>query len=341
MFGLDPVEGGGDLGDRLVVAGVGDAEDRDDPDGVLVDVRGELMGEQAGGAGLQRHLAQFHVEVAGELLPADLHRSADQVGAVGRLALGAAAGAPAPFEGEPAEHRGLAGAGGGAAGRGAAGRGVPQVGEDVDAARLDLGGLRVLVLVDHVLVDALAHQTAGAVVRPGGAEGGQVLGRVAVEQQFVVEQGVDDLGGRVLLRHPVLGQYLAAERGREHVGGEVCADVRAAVPRAGGSGGYVLHLVKCHIGTIRSRCPVPAGRRRGGSGRSGRPTASGRLRSVTLHIVVTYARRSCGRISSQQAIFPFGPLETVRTGRSPIWFSTQLIRRCPVPGPLVGRPAPR
>lgn len=195
VLGLDPVELGGDLGDGLVVAGVGDAEDGDDADGVLVDVLGELMGLQAGGVALDRDLAQFDVEVAGELLPADLDRTAHQVGAVGGQTLGAAALAPAPLEREPAEHGGLAGAGGRAARRGGAGGGVPQVGQDVDAAGLDLGGLRVLVLVDHVLVEADVHQAVYALVRPGGAEGGQVLRRVAVQEQLVAEQFVDDLGG--------------------------------------------------------------------------------------------------------------------------------------------------
>lgn len=237
MLGLDPVEFGGHLGDGLVVAGVGDAEDGDDPDGVLVDVLGELVGPQARGVGLDRDLAQFDVEVAGELLPADLDRPAHEVGPVGGEALGLAAGAPAEFEGEAAEHGGLAGSGGGAAGGRAAGRRVPQVGQDVDAAGLDLGRLRVLVLVDHVLVEALVHQAVHAVVGPGGAEGGQVLRRVAVEEELVAEQLVDHLGGRVVFGHPVLGEDLAAQGRREHV-------------RVGVGVAYVFRLMKSHVRTI-------------------------------------------------------------------------------------------
>ncbi|GAA3070789.1 hypothetical protein GCM10020254_13220 [Streptomyces goshikiensis] len=237
VLGLDPVEFGADLGDGFVVAAVGDAEDGDDADGVLVHVLGELVGPQAGGAGLQRDLAQLDVEVAGELVPADLYRAADEVGTVDGEAGGAAAFAPAPFEGEAAEHGRLAGAGGGAAGGRAAGGGVPEVGQDVDAAGFDLGRLRVLVLVDHVLVEALGHQAAHAVVGPGGAEGGQVLGRVAVEEELVVQELVDHLGGRVVLRHPVLGEDLATQRGSEHV-------------RVGVLGGYVLRLMQSHIRTI-------------------------------------------------------------------------------------------
>ncbi len=274
VLGLDPVEFRCDLGDGLVVAGVGDADDGDDADGVLVDVLGELMGAQAGGVGLERDRAQFDVEVAGELLPADLDGPAHQVGPVDGEALGLAAGAPAEFEGEAAEHGGLAGPGGGAAGGRTADRRVPQVGQDVDAAGLDLGGLRVLVLVDHVLVEALVHQPVYAVVGPGGAEGGQVLGRVAVEEELVAEQLVDHLGGRVIVGHPVLGEDLAAQRGREHV-------------RVGVTGGYVFRLMKSHIRTIGGRSPQgrlqPPPRRI----RAPTPRASGRLRGVILSIGAT------------------------------------------------------
>ncbi len=43
------------------------------------------------------------------------------------------------------------------AGRGASRR-MPQVGQDVDATPFQFGGLRVLILVDHVLAEALRHQ---------------------------------------------------------------------------------------------------------------------------------------------------------------------------------------
>ena len=74
-------------------------------------------------------------------------------------------------------------------------RRVPQVGEDRDAAPLELGGLRVLVLVDHVLVDALGHQLRGLRLHPRRDERGQVQPRAAVEQQLVVDQLVGDPGG--------------------------------------------------------------------------------------------------------------------------------------------------
>ena len=57
------------------------------------------------------HLAQLDVEVAGELVPADLHRPSDQVGPLGRLSGRSRALAPLPFQGQPGQHRRLARAG--------------------------------------------------------------------------------------------------------------------------------------------------------------------------------------------------------------------------------------
>ena len=62
---------------------------------------------------------------------------------------------------------------------------VPQVGQHVDAAPLELGRLGILVLVDQVLVDAEVHQLVDLRLLPGLAEGGQVLAGVAVEEQLV------------------------------------------------------------------------------------------------------------------------------------------------------------
>ena len=101
----------------------------------------------------------------------------------------------------PAEHRRLARAGRRAARRLVLIRGVPQAGQDVDAARLERRGLRVLVLVDHVLVEALGHQTLGLWLHPRRHERRHVEARVAVEHELVV----DDLV-RHVRRHLVLGE---------------------------------------------------------------------------------------------------------------------------------------
>ena len=104
----------------------------------------------------------------------------------------------------PAEHARLRRADRrGADGVGRLGR-VPQVGHHVDAAPLDLGGLRVLVLVDHVLVDRELHQPVDLGLLPGLAEGGQVLAGVAVEHDLVGDHLEGVLGRDLLLGEPVL-----------------------------------------------------------------------------------------------------------------------------------------
>ena len=160
-------------------------------------------GDRAGGLevedlALHRDRARLDIPVAAELLPADLDVGAHHQ--VGLADVQVAAGVadlllPAPLERHPGEHAGLAGAGGRTAGRVVRGRGVPQVGEDRHAAPLDLGGLRVLVLVDHVLVGALLHQGERLRLHPGRDEGGEVEPGAAVQQQLVLDQLVGDVGG--------------------------------------------------------------------------------------------------------------------------------------------------
>jgi hypothetical protein len=62
---------------------------------------------------------------------------------------------------------------------------MPEVGQHVDAAPLDLRGLRILVLVNHVLVDRQRHQGEKLRLGPRLAERGQVLAGVAIEHQLV------------------------------------------------------------------------------------------------------------------------------------------------------------
>ena len=72
--------------------------------------------------------------------------------------------------------------------------------------------LRILVLVDHVLVDRLAHQLAGFRFRPGRAERGQVLARIAVQLQLVMDQIVDRRGRRAACRQSIfLGRICPAD----------------------------------------------------------------------------------------------------------------------------------
>jgi hypothetical protein len=74
----------------------------------------------------------------------------------------------------------------------------------VDAALFDGRGLRVLILVYHVLVGRLLHELPDLGFDPGGAEGGEILLGVAIEDELIVDGLVDGL--RVLL---CLGELVA------------------------------------------------------------------------------------------------------------------------------------
>ncbi len=84
---------------------------------------------------------------------------------------------------------------------------MPQLGQHVNAAHLELGRLRILVLVDHVLVERLRHQPVRFGLHPRAAEGGQIEARAAVENQLVVDQMVGRAG-----RHALLGDGVARRR---------------------------------------------------------------------------------------------------------------------------------
>ena len=115
-------------------------------------------------------------------------------GRLGRLARGAARDLPAPFEREPAEHARLRRTDRRRADRRVRIGRVPQVGEDVEASLLDRRGLRVLVLVDHVLVERLHVELRRLRLHPRGDERREVLARVAVEEQLVVDDLIRRLG---------------------------------------------------------------------------------------------------------------------------------------------------
>ena len=77
-----------------------------------------------------------------------------------------ALGPPAPLGRHAAQHAGLRRPDGRAADGLPGLGGVPQVGQDLDAAALELGRLGVLVLVDEVLVDAEVHQLVDLAAPP-------------------------------------------------------------------------------------------------------------------------------------------------------------------------------
>jgi hypothetical protein len=83
---------------------------------------------------------------------------------------------------------------------------VPEVAQDPHAAALDLGGLRILVLVDHVLVGRGRHERGCVRRHPRGHEGREVEARAAVEQQLVGDQIVCHLAAHADLGQAVVRQ---------------------------------------------------------------------------------------------------------------------------------------
>ena len=76
----------------------------------------------------------------------------------------------------------------------------------MDAAFLYFGGLRIFVLVDHVLVDRVRHQLLDLILNPGRAEGREILARIPVQQKFVPDKGIGRTRFGSTFRHPKLGQ---------------------------------------------------------------------------------------------------------------------------------------
>ena len=102
-IGRELVQSGGDLFDRFEFACVRGPGDHHDADRVLVHRLGHLLGGDDVATLLHRQIARFDLEITAELLPDHLNVAAeDEVRCATRLLL-----APAPFEGEPAEHHGL------------------------------------------------------------------------------------------------------------------------------------------------------------------------------------------------------------------------------------------
>lgn len=201
--------------DQLIGAGEGEAEGGHHGDGVLIHPLQHLRRIDAVAAWIHRHLTQFHVPVTAELVPADLHRTGDQVGPVRGLVLRSAARAPAMQGRHAPEHAGLAGADGGGADRILMRLGVPEIGEHPHTAAFDLGSLRIFVLVDHVLADRQIHQLVQLLALPCLAEGGEVLPGIAIEEELIVHQLIHDIMTRFLL-----GEFIGGCNGGCLVGAE-------------------------------------------------------------------------------------------------------------------------
>ncbi len=78
----------------------------------------------------------------------------------------------------------------------------------MDTSPLHLGGLRIFVLVHQVLVDGEVHQLVNLGLLPRLAEGGQILTRVPIEQQFVLDGLESELGDGLLIWEVVFRERL-------------------------------------------------------------------------------------------------------------------------------------
>lgn len=67
---------------------------------------------------------------------------------------------------------------------------MPKVCKNVNASVVNLGSLRILILIYHVFVDGIGLQLFDFVLDPSGAEHREVLTRIAVKKKLVVHQRI-------------------------------------------------------------------------------------------------------------------------------------------------------
>ncbi len=182
----------------VVAAGVGDAQDADHGDGVVVNVLHALLGRHVQMIGVHGNLAHLDVPVTAELLPADLVAARDdEVRAVRRVdvdARGLRKRLPAEQRGQAAQHAGLRRAHRGGAHGLLVLVGVPQILDDTHAAVLQVGRHRVLVLVDGVLLQRVLHQFGSFGFHVSLDESAQVLVRVALGADVLADDLAGDTG---------------------------------------------------------------------------------------------------------------------------------------------------
>ena len=83
----------------------------------------------------------------------------------------------------------------------------------VDEPEFRLGGLRIFILVDHVLADGFVHQPVDLPFLERRTERGKIQPRIAVDHQFVVNQLIHEIRHLFLFRTPVLFRFLLQDAG--------------------------------------------------------------------------------------------------------------------------------
>lgn len=150
--------------DVLIVAGIRRAQDNGNANGIFIHQVHSLLRINRVPVRRAVDILLLNLKVARGLFPADLHGGGhDDVWLVGGLALGLALDLPAALHGQDAEHDGLGGPDAGRADAVAARRSVEELANHVDAAVLDVGGLRVFLVVDEVFGEGLGHELLGFV----------------------------------------------------------------------------------------------------------------------------------------------------------------------------------
>ena len=172
---LQGIEGGLQLLDRFVTAVKGAAEDTHNANGVAITEGARFLDTQLQTLRRDRHHFGLHIEVGAELVPADLGVTTHhQVGTVVGEAGGLAALAPMPAHHQAAQHAGLTGTRGGGAHRLIRVGSMPEIGDDLEAALLNLRSLGIFVLIDHIFFGALLHQLPRLWLHPSSNKRGQI-----------------------------------------------------------------------------------------------------------------------------------------------------------------------
>ena len=302
----------------------------DDTDGVLVEVGCHVVRADRVLVLGQRHDARLHVEVAAELLPDDVHVAAeDEVGLVDRPAGGLPALPPLPLQGQGAEHDRLGRALGATARRLTGG--VEEVGQHPHAALLDLGGDRVLRVVDEVAVQVLRDDPLRLGLHPRGDEGGEVALRVALHGEVLVEEP-----HRVVGRHAAVGEVPSTGRARSGTGcrrvlqasvaalrrhaldpstvspGDITRCGRVRAPRAGRSNSWITPPIAKH--TAPANVPQltrPTSSASDVAGRVKAATPARKKRTEPTWLTATIHQPSRGRRT------PIRPWQTSSSARCP------------------------
>ena len=271
-----------DADDVVLVPGERRAQHGGDPDGVLVDVRLDVLGPDRVLAGLERHDARLDVEVPAELLPDDVHVAAEhEVRAVRRPTLGRATRAPVPLQRQRPQHDRL-GRPLGTGPRRLPGR-VEEVGQHPDAALLDLRRARVLGVVDEVAVQVRRDELLRLRLHPRRDERREVAGRVALQREVLGDEahGVDR-------RHPRVGEGRAG-----HLVDDEAVAEEGGVGVGGDEGGHAL-LLGCRTGTCGITRSIAGVRRQWRPAPVARRGTSGRRRRRSTRRRGGSRRRRCG-----------------------------------------------